>query len=87
MELTELRTEINRIDDELLKLFVKRMEISAQIAKYKQSHGLPIYVPERENEILQNISGKVAPDLSGYARALYQTLFTLSKNYQKDQNK
>ena len=36
MELKELRTEIDKIDDELVRLFGARMEIAAKIADYKK---------------------------------------------------
>ena len=35
MNLDELRLEIDKIDDELIKLFEKRMEVSAKIGEYK----------------------------------------------------
>ena len=35
MQLKDLRTEIDKIDDELVKLFVRRMDICAQVADYK----------------------------------------------------
>lgn len=36
MDLKELRLEIDKIDDELVKLFCQRMEVAAQIADYKK---------------------------------------------------
>ena len=44
MELKDLRTEIDKIDDELVRLFGARMEIAAQIADYKKEHNLPILI-------------------------------------------
>ena len=58
MDITELRGEIDKIDDELLKLFCARMEISAQVADYKRERNLPIFVPAREREILQAVGQK-----------------------------
>ena len=34
MDLKDLRNEIDKIDDELVKLFVRRMEIAAQVAMF-----------------------------------------------------
>ena len=42
MDLKELRSEIDVIDDELVRLFGKRMDIAAQIADYKKENNLPI---------------------------------------------
>ena len=82
MDITELRSEIDKIDDELLRLFCARMELSAQVADYKRERGLPIYVPAREREILQNVAQKAGTELSDYARSLYSTIFELSRGYQ-----
>ena len=52
MDLNELRNEINQIDDQLLELFLRRMDIASQVADYKKAHDLPIYQPQREREIV-----------------------------------
>ncbi len=86
MDITELRSEIDKIDDELLRLFCARMELSAQVADYKRERGLPIYVPAREREILQNVAQKAGTELSDYARSLYSAIFELSRGYQAKRN-
>lgn len=81
MELTEIREKIDEIDDQILKCFVNRMELSYEVAKAKNQEGLSITNKSREREILNRItknSGEFAP----YARLLYSTLFDLSKSYQ-----
>ena len=55
MDLHQLRLEIDKIDDQLVKLFGARMEVAAQIADYKKENGLPILVPAREREKLQDV--------------------------------
>ncbi len=86
MELNELRAQINEIDDELVKLFVKRMDISAQVADYKKANHLPIHVPAREREILQDVAEKAGADMANYTRVLYSMLFELSRSYQTKRN-
>ncbi|MCI7480578.1 bifunctional chorismate mutase/prephenate dehydrogenase [[Pasteurella] aerogenes] len=51
--LNELRNEIDKLDRELLNLFAKRLELVKQVGEVKHQYGLPIYVPERENAMLQ----------------------------------
>ncbi|PJG82710.1 bifunctional chorismate mutase/prephenate dehydrogenase [Caviibacterium pharyngocola] len=51
--LKELRTEIDQLDRELLQLFAKRLELVRKVGEVKHRQGLPIYVPEREAEMLQ----------------------------------
>lgn len=58
MDLLELRNEIDKIDDELIPLLLKRMSISEQVAKYKVEHSLPVLNEKREQEILQSVGEK-----------------------------
>ena len=82
MELKDLRNEIDKIDDELVKLFAQRMDVSAQIAAYKRENNLPIFVPSREREKLLDVAKKAGPDMANYTKVLYSMLFELSRSYQ-----
>ena len=82
MDLKELRGQIDEIDDQLVKLFCQRMDIAAQVAQYKKEQGLPILMPAREREKLQEVSQTAGPEMSGYTRTLYTMLFELSRSYQ-----
>ena len=82
MELTQLRQDIDKIDDELVSLFCQRMEVAAKIADCKRDSGTPIYVPAREREKLQDVAQKAGPEMANYTRVLYSMLFELSRSYQ-----
>ena len=82
MDLNELRNEINTIDDEILKLFLRRMDVAEQVADYKREHNLPIYQPQREREILKTVAEKAGDEMGGYARVLFSMLMELSKSNQ-----
>ena len=82
MDLSEYRDEIDSIDTELVRLFCRRMEVSALIAEYKKANGLPIYDPVREQAKLTDIAGKADIEIAPYAKELYSLLFALSKDYQ-----
>ena len=86
MDLQELRGLIDGIDDQLVKLFCQRMDISAKVADYKKAHNLPILVPSREREILANVAEKAGEEMGNYARVLYSMLFELSRGYQGKRN-
>jgi len=86
MDLNELRLEIDKIDDELVRLFCKRMDVSAQIADYKKENDLPIYVPSREREKLLDVAAKAGSEMANYTRVLYSMLFELSRSYQSKRN-
>ena len=86
MEINELRSQIDSIDDELVKLFCRRMQVAEQIAEYKRQNNLPILVPAREREKLQDISSKAGNDMANYTRVLYSMIFELSRGYQSKCN-
>lgn len=86
MDLNELRLEIDQIDDQLVRLFVKRMEVSARIADYKKQNHLPILAPAREAEKLADVAQKAGGDMAVYTRVLYDLLFELSRGYQSKRN-
>ena len=85
MDISQLRGQIDEIDDQLVKLFVQRMDVSAQIAECKQENNLPIFVPSREREKLADVAKKAGPDMANYTRVLYSMLFELSRSYQSKQ--
>ena len=87
MELNDLRNEIDRIDDELVKLFCQRMAVSAKIAGVKKERSLPIFVPAREREKLADVAGKAGPEMANYTRVLYSILFELSRGHQNKLNR
>ena len=82
MNLSYIREQIDEIDDVLVELFTRRMDLASQVADYKKEHQLPIYVPNREREILQKVAKKAGPNMENYARVLYSMLFELSRSYQ-----
>ena len=82
MDLMELRQQINEIDREMLDLFLRRMQVSSNVAEYKRQNGLPVLDAARERELLANIAGQAGEDLDEYAIVLYSTILSLSRSYQ-----
>jgi chorismate mutase/prephenate dehydrogenase len=71
-ELDILRQQIDEIDSQLVELLARRAKITAEVGKYKSQAGLPIYVPEREADLIakrraeaeqQNVSPILVEDL------------------------
>lgn len=83
MELRDYRAQIDAIDTELVQLFAARMDVAAEIAAYKQAHGLPVLQPTREREKLDTLRAQVQPALQPYLTELYRVLFSLSRRYQE----
>ncbi|OAV66043.1 T-protein [Bacteroidales bacterium Barb6] len=54
--LTELRRQIDNIDEQLLEILSKRMRISREIGVYKKEHNMPVLQSPRYSEILDKRS-------------------------------
>ena len=83
MELSEVRTKIDAVDDQLLSLFLERMALSEEVAACKNEHHLPILNKQREREILAKVTER-AGDKERYAYHLYSTLFELARSRQAE---
>jgi len=83
MDLKQLRGQIDGIDEQLVRLFLQRMEIASDIADCKKESNLPIWIPAREEEKLLALSEQVPPHMGDYVRQLYTQLFRLSRDYQQ----
>ena len=60
--LSELRREIDKLDNQLLSLLSKRMRVSREIGQYKKEHDMPVLQAQRYDEIL-NLRGAQAAEL------------------------
>jgi len=56
MELEEIRKEIDRIDNDILSLLSKRLELMPAVAEYKLQNNLEQKQPNREKKLL---AGKI----------------------------
>ena len=83
MDLKECRQEIDKINAEMLRLFVKRMEISEEVAKNKAEKGLPIFNNAREREILGDMTAASPEIFENYVKTFFTVLMDLSKSYQR----
>jgi chorismate mutase/prephenate dehydratase len=82
MDLQDYRAQIDKVDDELLRLFKERMDISRQISQFKKEHSLPLLDAAREREKLAGIGEKAGDEIRSYAHILYTTMFELSRAHQ-----
>ena len=63
-DIDELRRRIDVIDDQLVRLLNVRVACALEIGRLKHDAGLPIFQPEREAQVLEQVRGS-ATDLSG----------------------
>lgn len=82
-EAKTLREKIDVIDDQLLDLYMKRIELTDKVAYGKMKKNLPINVPEREKEILDRLTSQ-ALDYDREITSLYESIFKASKDRQEN---
>lgn len=54
-EMDRLRDAIDRVDEVIVKLLNQRARYAVEIGEVKKEADLPIYSPEREKQVLQNV--------------------------------
>ena len=55
-DLMKLRESIDEIDNEIVRLYKERMEISKHVAEYKITTGKKVFDKTREDEKLEKLS-------------------------------
>ena len=83
MELADIRKEIDAIDGEMVRLFMRRMKAADEVAEAKRGSSKPVFDPAREREILAKVSKTVGPGMEDEARLLFSTLMSLSRGRQR----
>ena len=83
MELSEIRTQIDAVDDQLLSLFLERMNLAEEVAASKNERHLPIENKTREREILARVT-EASGERERYAYHLFSTLFQLARSRQAE---
>ncbi len=82
-DLAELRRDIDEIDEQMIKLFERRMAISEEVAEYKVATGKRILDKERENVKLQAVKSMTHSDFNSHgAEELYKQIMAMSRKLQ-----
>ncbi|MFD2830888.1 chorismate mutase [Corticicoccus populi] len=80
-----LRKEIDRIDEELVKLFEERMNISVEVANYKIANNIPVFDEMREKEVIEKNVARISDSkLKEYGEQFFNHLMGLSRHRQQE---
>jgi len=82
MDISSYRERIDEIDREIAALFARRMDVSAEIARYKQENGLPVADLRREREKLLAVAEASPEEIREYTPRLWSLIMELSRSYQ-----
>ena len=82
-EIKDYREEIRNIDDEMARLFTRRMDAVKGVAEYKRSHGLSIEDPAVEQLKIDLHSSLIEdPELKPYYIQFLQDTMKVSRRFQ-----
>ncbi|MBO6013924.1 MAG: chorismate mutase [Oscillospiraceae bacterium] len=83
MDIREARDLIREADEQMARLFLKRMEAVREVAAYKRERGLPIEDPAQEKKNIEHqITGIGDAELRPYYIRFLQDTMDISKRYQ-----
>lgn len=80
--LNNLRSEVNSIDEELNKLFIKRLGLVEEIYKEKELNKMDILDKNREDMIFKKLKAETPDEYFRYSKDLFENILRISKNYQ-----
>ena len=73
LDLQECRNQIDQIDDEMIRLFEKRMKVCEEVARYKIHTGKKVLDPKREQDKLKVLREKAHGEFNALgAQELFQ---------------
>lgn len=82
-DLLELRNEIDEIDQEIVRLYEKRMEIAEGVAEYKINTGKKVFDKERELQKLDTLGSKAHSKFNEHGiRELFEQIMAMSRKKQ-----
>ncbi|MCH5332844.1 MAG: chorismate mutase [Agathobacter sp.] len=82
-DLARLRTEIDEIDRQMVKLYADRMQLAAEVAEYKISVGKPVLDRERERTKLNALEELADSDFMRHGiRELFEQIMSMSRKKQ-----
>src|SRR5712691_2628440 len=58
--LDDLRDDIDRVDEVLVRLLNERARVACEIGRIKKAQGVEVYQPEREKQVLAHVRGIAA---------------------------
>ena len=78
-----LRDKLDKIDDQIAKLYEQRMKVCSEVGEYKVKAGRKVFDRQREKEKLTDVASKVSGDFNKKGiQELYQQLMSMSRKLQ-----
>lgn len=83
MDLLKLRQQIDEIDEDIVKLYERRMEICRQVAEYKIETGKKVLDRQRETEKIARVKSMTHNDFNSHGiEELFEQIMSMSRKLQ-----
>lgn len=83
MDLSQIRVEIDSVDQQMVALFQRRMELAGAVAESKRESGKAIYDRQRELEKLEKLGALADSDFNRHSiEELFLQIMSISRRYQ-----
>ncbi len=84
MDIADWREKIDELDRRLVELLNQRARAAQEIGKLKRNTSMPIYEPQREKIIFDNVrKANRGPLPDGELRHVYERIIDVMRNIQK----
>ncbi len=82
-DLLQIRDEIDQVDSEITALYLKRMQLTSEVAEYKIQTGKKVFDKERERAKLEKLSSLVSGSFLKHGiRELFEHIMSISRKRQ-----
>ena len=86
MDIEDWRKKIDEMDRKLVALLSERAKAAIAIGKLKRETSLPIYEPDRERTVFENVQGANKGPLPGRDLVrIYERIIDVMRNIQKEE--
>ena len=86
MDIEEWRKKIDDVDRKLVTLLSERARAAVAIGKLKRDTSMPIYEPDRERVVFENVQGANQGPLQGRDLVrIYERIIDVMRNIQKEE--
>ena len=86
MDIEDWRKQIDELDEKLVALLSERARAAVEIGKLKRNTSLPIYEPDRERTVFDNVQAVNPGPLPGRDLVrIYERIIDVMRNIQKEE--
>ena len=84
MNIQEIKNEISVINDEMLKLFIRHLELTLEAGNLRAADGKTLYDRKAEENTLETAAANSPQNMQNYSIEFFRSLINISKDYYKD---